>query len=100
LKLNITRFDDDDEDEFLQGPPDAPKPEAENESDRGPRKARFILRADGSHRLVLNTPFTKKTKLGGDAAGEKPTGPVLLFLGFLEGQEKPSMLQVKVWFFC
>lgn len=61
-----------------------------------PRKARFILRADGSHRLVLNTPFSKTMSFGGDSTGTKPTGSALLFTGFLEGQDKMSMLQVKV----
>jgi len=84
LKLNVSRLPSDEGEVPEQG--------ALTES----RKARFILRADGSHRLVLNTPFTAQTKLGGDANGEKPTGSVLLFRGFLEGQEKQSALQVKM----
>ena len=91
MKLNITRVYSDDEE-------DSPNSDDSNEAEAtaSSRKARFILRTDGSHRVVLNTPFTKQMSLGGDAAGEKPTGSVLLFHGFLEGQEKPSMLQVKV----
>jgi Ran-binding protein 3 len=92
MKLNITRVHSDDED-------DSPDSDDSNdaEASASSRKARFILRSDGSHRVVLNTPFTKTMTLGGgDAAGERPTGSVLLFHGFLEGQEKPSMLQVKV----
>ena len=91
MKLNITRVHSDDED-------DSPDSDDSNDAEAtaSSRKARFILRSDGSHRVVLNTPFTKNMTLGGDAAGERPTGSVLLFHGFLEGQEKPSMLQVKV----
>jgi Ran-binding protein 3 len=90
MKLNITRVHSDDEDDSIESD------DSNDAESSGTRKARFILRADGSHRVVLNTPFTKNMVFGGDASGERPTGSVLLFHGFLEGQDKPSMLQVKV----
>ncbi|OAL47914.1 hypothetical protein IQ07DRAFT_107569 [Pyrenochaeta sp. DS3sAY3a] len=37
-----------------------------------PRKARFVLRADGTHRLLLNAAVFKKMAFGGDAEGKKP----------------------------
>lgn len=44
-----------------------------------PKKARFVLRADGTHRLILNAAVTKQMVFGGDAAGEKPKDTRLLF---------------------
>lgn len=55
IKLNITK-------------------EAEGES----RKARFILRADGTHRLLLNAAVTKSFKFG-DADGKRTNDGKLLF---------------------
>lgn len=44
-----------------------------------PRKARFVLRADGTHRLLLNAAVTKGMVFGGNAQGEKPKDGRLLF---------------------
>lgn len=44
-----------------------------------PKKARFVLRADGTHRLILNAAVTKQMVFGGDAQGEKPKDGRLLF---------------------
>ncbi|ORY09538.1 hypothetical protein BCR34DRAFT_487165 [Clohesyomyces aquaticus] len=38
-----------------------------------PKKARFVLRADGTHRLLLNASVSKKMMFGGDPKGAKPT---------------------------
>ena len=43
-----------------------------------PKKARFILRADGTHRLLLNAAVTKTMKFG-TSEGNKPTDGKLLF---------------------
>lgn len=43
-----------------------------------PTKARFILRADSTHRLILNAAITKNLKFG-DAEGNKPTDGRLIF---------------------
>ncbi|KAH9868960.1 hypothetical protein J1614_008037 [Plenodomus biglobosus] len=50
-----------------------------NITDEEPRKARFVLRADGTHRLLLNVAVTKKMIFGGNAQGEKPKDTRLLF---------------------
>lgn len=44
-----------------------------------PKKARFVLRADGTHRLLLNAAVSKQMVFGGDAQGEKPKDGRLLF---------------------
>lgn len=44
-----------------------------------PKKARFVLRADGTHRLLLNAAVTKQLVFGGDSKGEKPKDGRLLF---------------------
>ena len=44
-----------------------------------PKKARFVLRADGTHRLLLNAAVTKQLVFGGDSSGEKPKEGRLLF---------------------
>jgi Ran-binding protein 3 len=44
-----------------------------------PKKARFVLRADGTHRLLLNTAVTKKMAFGSDSQGSKPKDGRLLF---------------------
>ncbi|KAJ4335346.1 hypothetical protein N0V95_008921 [Ascochyta clinopodiicola] len=44
-----------------------------------PRKARFVLRADGTHRLILNAAVTKQLIFGADSEGAKPKDGRLLF---------------------
>jgi Ran-binding protein 3 len=44
-----------------------------------PKKARFVLRADGTHRLLLNAAVSKQLVFGGDSNGEKPKDGRLLF---------------------
>lgn len=44
-----------------------------------PKKARFVLRADGTHRLLLNVAVTKQLVFGGDIKGDKPKDGRLLF---------------------
>ncbi|KAF9693974.1 hypothetical protein EKO04_007797 [Ascochyta lentis] len=44
-----------------------------------PRKARFVLRADGTHRLILNAAVTKQLVFGADSEGAKPKDGRLLF---------------------
>lgn len=50
-----------------------------NVTDEEPKKARFVLRADGTHRLLLNAAVTKKMIFGGNAQGEKPKDTRVLF---------------------
>lgn len=50
-----------------------------------PKKARLIMRANGTNRLVLNTPLTKELKFGQPGTqGAKPTGRQVMFLGLLD----------------
>jgi Ran-binding protein 3 len=44
-----------------------------------PKRARFVLRAEGTHRLLLNTAVTRHMVFGGDGQGEKPKDNRLLF---------------------
>lgn len=49
------------------------------------KKARLILRANGTNRLVLNTPLTKGLIFGQPGTdGGKPTGRQVMFLGLLD----------------
>lgn len=69
---------------------------------KAPKKARFVMRADGSHRVVLNSPIQKELKVG-DVKGDKPTSGLILFMGTIDGNEL-EMLQLKVrrnsWNWC
>ncbi|KAF2200219.1 hypothetical protein GQ43DRAFT_82824 [Delitschia confertaspora ATCC 74209] len=49
-----------------------------NVTKSGPKKARFVLRADGTHRLILNTPILKDTQYGGSEAGPPVDGAFFL----------------------
>lgn len=60
--------------------------------------ARLLLRADGSQRVVLNSPIIKNAKFGDET--EPPKGQTILFLGRLagakEGDAGLDTLQIKV----
>ncbi|KAK7550937.1 hypothetical protein IWX46DRAFT_429720 [Phyllosticta citricarpa] len=60
-----------------------------------PKKARFVMRADGSHRVVLNSPIQKELKFGGIPNGSKPTNGYVFFMGTMEGNGI-ELLQVKM----
>jgi Ran-binding protein 3 len=57
--------------------------------------ARFLMRADGSHRVVLNTPIKKEIKFG-TPSGEAPKNGFIYFMGTFEGSSNLEMLQIKV----
>jgi len=60
-----------------------------------PKKARFVLRAEGTHRLLLNAAVTKSLVFGGDAQGDKPKDNRLLFNSpNLEGELEMHLLKV------
>lgn len=61
----------------------------------GKPRGRMLMRADGSHRVVLNTPITKEIKFG-SATGEPPQGGLFLFMGTIDGKEGLELLQLKV----
>jgi Ran-binding protein 3 len=87
LKLNITRlrYNDSDSSE-----------EDDTEATPTTRKARLIMRADGSHRVMLNTAIVKQSPLGGDERGSKPTGGSILLQGMIDGRDMPVSMQLKV----
>ena len=60
-------------------------------------KARFIMRADGSHRVVLNSPIKKELKFG-NPDGKAPSGGYLYFWGSIDGKPQLELLQLKVGF--
>lgn len=64
-------------------------------SDDVGKKARLLMRAEGSQRLVLNTPITKDFKFG-TVTGDKPTSASNMFLGTLPGQTELLSMQLKV----
>ncbi|KAJ9669826.1 hypothetical protein H2201_000212 [Coniosporium apollinis] len=70
-----------------------PPPEEDQDGEK-PRKARFVMRADGSHRVVLNTPVKKELKVG-DFKGNKPTGQFVMFWGSHSGA-KLELMQLKM----
>lgn len=74
LKLNVRKPGPDDEDEKLT--------------------ARLLIRADGSHRIVLNTPVKKEIKFG-DPRGDKPQGGYLFFSGTIDDKPDLMLLQLK-----
>jgi hypothetical protein len=53
------------------------------------------MRADGSHRVVLNTPIKKEIKFG-TPSGAPPTNGFMYFLGTFDGRDNLEMLQIKV----
>ncbi|KAK4939993.1 hypothetical protein LTR10_019845 [Elasticomyces elasticus] len=77
------------------------KPEDEEDEESGAqadftgveRKARLIMRTDGVHRLVLNTPVFKDMNVG-THDGQEPSGKTMHLTGLEEG--KPTGYQIKV----
>jgi Ran-binding protein 3 len=100
LKLNIKESEDATEDAEEGKAKLMDAPEEDDEEDAGGKKkvsGRLLLRADGSQRVVLNSPITKPLKFGGET---EPTGQTILFLGRLAGSKDGDAgletLQIKV----
>lgn len=68
---------------------------SDGETEDGSLSARLLMRADGSHRVILNTPVKKELKFGA-AGGGPPQSGLLLFMGAVEGQKDLEMMQLKV----
>ncbi|OQO05581.1 hypothetical protein B0A48_09351 [Cryoendolithus antarcticus] len=68
---------------------------SEDENDEKSSKVRLLMRADGSHRVVLNTPVNKDIKFGAPSGGP-PTSGVMLFMGTVEGGSGLEILQLKL----
>lgn len=61
------------------------------------KSARLLMRADGVHRLVLNSPVNEKIKIEEPGTqGERPKGKTVAFLGFVEGRGVPCQIKVCV----
>ncbi|KAJ4291831.1 hypothetical protein N0V90_009727 [Kalmusia sp. IMI 367209] len=61
-----------------------------------PLKARFVLRADGTHRLLLNVAITSNMSIG-DASGNEPKDGKLLFTApTTTGEVESHILKLKV----
>jgi len=60
------------------------------------RKARLIMRTDGVHRVVLNTPVFKDMNVGSHD-GKEPTGKTMHLTGLEDG--RPTGFQIKVVLF-
>ena len=58
-------------------------------------RARLLMRADGSHRVILNTPVTKEIKFGAPKGGP-PTGGYIYFMGAVDGKASLELMQLKV----
>lgn len=70
--------------------------EAQSESTTGiRRKARILMRADATHRVILNSPVFRGMRFGAPD-GTEPTGKIM-HLQSLE-EKRPVPLQVKVCF--
>ena len=59
------------------------------------KKARFIMRTEGVHRVVLNTPVFKGMKVGSNEAKE-PTGKMLNLSAVENGKFVPLLLKVRL----
>jgi Ran-binding protein 3 len=89
--------DDGEKDGAEKDDADACKDEGAKKAKPAPRQihARFILRSDGSQRLVLNSPLTKVTQFGGDG-NAAPKGTSIFFQGNQEGGGMAALrLQVR-----
>jgi len=91
LKLNVTNaLPPESETEATTSPTD------KFNGDKPKQKARFVMRAEGSHRVVLNSPVQKGSKFG-EETGDKPKGQKFYFLGRPEGSETLETMILKVF---
>lgn len=58
------------------------------------QKARLIMRTDGVHRVVLNTPVFKGMKFGSND-GKEPSGKMINLAGMENGRPVPLLLKVR-----
>ncbi|KAF2152098.1 hypothetical protein K461DRAFT_162226 [Myriangium duriaei CBS 260.36] len=61
----------------------------------GGAQARLVMRADGSHRVILNTPIKKELRFG-SVTGDAPQNGYVYFMGSIDGRPKLELLQLKV----
>ncbi|KAL2356419.1 hypothetical protein BJ546DRAFT_1058996 [Cryomyces antarcticus] len=58
-------------------------------------KARFVLRAEGSQRVALNSPILKELKIGNPQGGP-PVGGYVYFTGSVDDKPQLELLQLKM----
>jgi Ran-binding protein 3 len=61
-----------------------------------PRKARFVLRADGTHRLLLNAALTAKMRFGNPEGKEPEDGKLLFTAPTATGEVESHLLKASV----
>jgi Ran-binding protein 3 len=91
LKLNATGLDD--TSDLWAKVPDGDDSDG-SEGTRPQKRARLIMRSDGSLRVVLNVALYKDMKVG-DQNGRMPTDRMVRFLGVEEGKPKPVNLLIR-----
>jgi len=62
-----------------------------------PRKARFVLRADGTHRLLLNAALTANMRFGNPEGKEPEDGKLLFTAPTASGEVESHLLKVSVF---
>lgn len=65
------------------------------EDGAGHLKVRLVMRADGSHRVILNTPVKREIKFG-SVSGDEPAGGYMYFMGSIDDRPRLELLQLKV----
>ena len=55
--------------------------------------ARFIMRADGTHRVSINSPITKEVQIQ-DKDGKEPKQNTVFFMGAIDGKMRLCLLRV------
>jgi Ran-binding protein 3 len=65
-----------------------------NITKESPKKARLILRADGTHRLLLNAPITKSLIFGDKDGKESTDGKILFTAPTADGKIETYLLRV------
>ncbi|KAF1813499.1 hypothetical protein P152DRAFT_473220 [Eremomyces bilateralis CBS 781.70] len=70
---------------------------AEGDGKSEGRKARLLLRVDGTHNLVLNTPIIKELKFHG-VNSDKPKDGRVIFSTFVKGEKgvEPVLMQLRL----
>ncbi|GAB7346034.1 hypothetical protein MBLNU457_4803t1 [Dothideomycetes sp. NU457] len=86
LRLNVKFPESSDDTEDVESGASSSKP-----------KARLVMRSDGSHRVILNTPVRKELSFG-DVTGNEPKGQYVYFMGTVNVGEggKLELLQLKM----
>ncbi|KAF2092767.1 hypothetical protein NA57DRAFT_81916 [Rhizodiscina lignyota] len=74
-----------------------PSPTTSQSPSNSLSRARLVMRADGSQRVILNSPVNAKLKFG-TADGQRPTSGTVLFQGMWEGSLQLLTLRMKQQF--